>query len=156
MGVPLNEIRFALATHYHIDHAGLGQEFKLAGVPLLVPDVQVEAIPIMKTWIKPGDHYLDITMHDNVTIALTESRPLLERIGIPGEIVHTPGHSDDSVSLLLDNGSAFTGDLTPISAAWGDDAAVVLASWRSLRDRGATRVYPGHGPVRPIEAEALP
>ena len=26
--VPLQEIRFALATHYHIDHAGLAQDFK--------------------------------------------------------------------------------------------------------------------------------
>ena len=26
MGVPIREIRYALATHYHIDHAGLAQE----------------------------------------------------------------------------------------------------------------------------------
>ena len=32
MDVPLNELRYGLATHYHIDHAGLGQEFKQAGV----------------------------------------------------------------------------------------------------------------------------
>jgi len=32
MCVPLNEIRYALATHYHIDHAGLAQEFKQAGI----------------------------------------------------------------------------------------------------------------------------
>ncbi|MFM7678210.1 MAG: MBL fold metallo-hydrolase, partial [Roseiflexaceae bacterium] len=25
-GIPLPEIRYALATHYHIDHAGLGEE----------------------------------------------------------------------------------------------------------------------------------
>ena len=55
MGVPLDKLRYALATHYHIDHAGLAQEFKLAGVPLLVLDAQVRAIPVMKTWIKPQD-----------------------------------------------------------------------------------------------------
>jgi len=37
--VPIEEIRYTLATHYHIDHAGLAQEFKQAGVPLLVLDV---------------------------------------------------------------------------------------------------------------------
>ena len=42
--VPFDEIRYAVATHYHIDHAGLGQELKQAGVPLLVLDVQVDAI----------------------------------------------------------------------------------------------------------------
>ena len=36
MDVPLQEIRYGLVTHYHIDHAGLAQELKLAGVPPLV------------------------------------------------------------------------------------------------------------------------
>ncbi len=150
MGVPLGEIRYALATHYHLDHAGLAQNLKAAGVPLLVLENQVPAIPLMKQAMKPADRYLEITTHDNVTISFAESRPLLERIGIAGEILHTPGHSDDSVALLLDDGSVFTGDLTPPALASGDRAEVVNASWRLLRERGATRVYPGHGPVRSI------
>jgi glyoxylase-like metal-dependent hydrolase (beta-lactamase superfamily II) len=151
MGVPLGEIRYGLATHYHIDHAGLAQELKRAGVPLLVIDVQVDAIPVMKRWTKPQDNYVDITLHDNVTISCHESRSVLERVGIPGEILQTPGHSDDSVSLLLDDGSVFTGDLTPMGFAREKDAATVAASWRLLRERGATRVYPAHGPVRSID-----
>ena len=150
MDVPLSDIRYGLATHYHIDHAGLGQELKKAGIPLLVLDMQVRSIPIMKTWIKPQDHYVEIAMDDNVTISFDESRAVLERIGIPGEILHTPGHSDDSISLLLDDGSAFTGDLTHPAFIGMEDATVVSASWRLLRERGATRVYPGHGPVRPL------
>jgi glyoxylase-like metal-dependent hydrolase (beta-lactamase superfamily II) len=152
MGVPLDEIRYGLATHYHIDHAGLAQELKQAGIPLLVLDAQVGAIPIMKTWTKPQDRYVDITLHDNVTISFLESRSLLDQAGIPGEIVHTPGHSDDSISLLLDDGSVFTGDLTHPAFVGESDADTVLASWNLLRDRGATRVYPAHGPVRPIDA----
>ena len=155
MDVPLDEIRYGLATHYHIDHAGLAQELKQAGVPLLVLDAQVHAIPLMKTWIKPRDKYLEVTMHDNITMPFSESRSVLERIGIPGEIVHTPGHSDDSISLLLDDGSVITGDLTPLTFIGGEDAAVVYTSWRLLRERGATRVYPGHGPVRPMDTESV-
>ncbi|HKZ84113.1 MAG TPA: hypothetical protein VJ793_10710 [Anaerolineae bacterium] len=68
---------------------------------------------------------------------------------------HTPGHSDDSVSLLLDDGSVFTGDLTPAGFAGEDDAAAVSASWRLLREHGATRMYPGHGPVQPMDAESV-
>ena len=151
MDMPLKEIRYALATHYHIDHAGLGQELKQAGVPLLVLDVQVSAIPLMKTWIKPQDNYVEISLYDNVTITCAESRSLLERIGIPGEIIHTPGHSDDSVSLLLDDGSVFTGDLTRPEFMGMEDAAIVTASWQLLQERGATRVYPGHGPVRQMD-----
>jgi len=150
MGVPLKEIRYGLASHYHIDHAGLAQELKLAGVPLLVIDVQVEAIPVMKRWTKPQDNYVDVTMHDNVTISCAESRALLKEIGISGEIVHTPGHSDDSVSLLLDDGSVFTGDLTPPGYVTEESADVVAASWQRLQDLGAMRVYPAHGPLRTL------
>jgi len=148
MGVPLSEIRYALATHYHIDHAGLAQEFKNAGVPLLVLESQTQAIPLMKNHIKPQDGYVEIALDGNTTITFAQSRSVLAERGIAGEILQTRGHSDDSVSLLLDDGSVFTGDLPPLSIA-GDDS-MVAASWRLLRERGATRVYPAHGPVRTL------
>jgi len=145
MGVPLREIRYALATHYHIDHAGLAEELKREGIPLLVLDVQVDAIPRMKTWTKPWDHYVDITENGNVVVSFEQSRALLSQIGIAGEILHTPGHSDHCVSLLLDDGSVFTGDL-PLEV-FADDNPVALATWRLLREKGAVRVYPAHGPI---------
>jgi ribonuclease/clavin/mitogillin len=151
MDIPLEEIRYSLATHYHIDHAGLAQELKLAGVPLLVIDIQVAAIPMMKQFTKPRDHYVDIELDGNVIISSPESRALLARVGILGEIVSTPGHSDDSVSLLLDDGPVFTGDLTPYPLAWGEAAEAVRSSWRLLKDRGARQVYPAHGPIRAID-----
>ena len=153
MNVPLGEIRYGLATHYHIDHAGLAQELKRAGMGLLVLETQRDAIPRMKTWTKPVDHYVDIATHDNVAVSFAESRTVLSGIGIAGEIVPTPGHSDDSVSLVLDDGSAFTGDLTAPALLGGDDGGLAARSWRLLRSRGATRVYPGHGPVAPIPRE---
>ena len=149
-GIPLDEIKYGLATHYHIDHAGLAQELKTAGVPLLVIDLQVPAIPLLKRHVKPQDRFTDITMEGNVTIPIAETRAFLRRIGIEGEIIHTPGHSDDSVSLLLDNGSVFTGDLTHPMMIGEEDAAVVRASWQVLIDRGARQVFAGHGPVRPV------
>jgi endoribonuclease LACTB2 len=149
MGIPLEEIRYALATHYHIDHAGLGEELKREGVPLLVIEHQVPAIPLMKTWTKPVDKYVEITMSGNVVIPCEKSRSLLAEIGIAAEILPTPGHSDHCVSLLLDDGSVFIGDLPPEAAAFDNPTA--LASWQLLRERGAMRVHPAHGPVRPID-----
>jgi endoribonuclease LACTB2 len=146
MDIPLNEIRYALATHYHIDHAGLGEELKREGVPLLVLDVQVSAIPIMKTWTKPEDNYTEITEKGNIIISFAQSRKLLHEIGIDGEIIHTPGHSDHCVSLLLDDGAVFTGDLPPEEFCF--DNPVALATWKNLREKGARQVYPAHGPIR--------
>ncbi|NOT09411.1 MAG: MBL fold metallo-hydrolase [Gemmatimonadales bacterium] len=151
MGVPLKELRYGLATHYHIDHAGLAQELKQAGVPLLVLETQVGAIPLLKEHAKPQDKLLDITLHDNVTISLAESRAVLGELGIDGEILATPGHSDDSVSLVLDDGSAFTGDLTHPAMAGEGDRELVAASWQRLREAGVVNVYPGHGPIRRLD-----
>ena len=148
MGVPLREIRYALATHYHIDHAGLAEELKREGVPLLVIDLQLAAIPMMKTWTKPWDGYVEITMDGNVVISCAQSRQLLGEIGIAGEILPTPGHSDHCVSLLLDDGSVFTGDLP--AEIYAFDNPVALATWQFLRARGATLVYPAHGPIRAL------
>ena len=150
MDIPLAEIRYALATHYHIDHAGLGQEFKEAGVPLLVVDVQVDAIPAMQRWTKPQDTYTPITPEGNVVISCAQSRDVLAEVGIAGQILPTPGHSPDSVSLLLDDGSAFIGDLTWPGFIGPEDGDLVRASWVRLGEAGATRIYPGHGPVRPL------
>lgn len=149
-GVPLSEIRYGLATHYHMDHAGLAQELKIAGVPLLVVSGQESAIPLLKQHMKPADRFVDITTHDNVTITPEGSRAFLAVIGIDGQIVRTPGHSDDSVSLLLDNGAVFTGDLTHPALVTEETAVEVARSWARLRQLGATTVYPGHGPVRSL------
>jgi glyoxylase-like metal-dependent hydrolase (beta-lactamase superfamily II) len=148
--IPLGEIQYALATHYHIDHAGLAQDLKNAGVPLLMVDVQMPFVQLMKRHIKPQDHFTEILMDGNVIISTPESRQLLHRVGIDGEILHTPGHSDDSVSLLLDDGRVFTGDLTDPRLVGAENPDVVRASWQLLMERGATEVYAGHGPIRPL------
>lgn len=150
MGVPMNEVRYGLATHYHIDHAGAAQDLKNQGMRLIVTPEQVDAIPKMKQWTKPRDNYTDIATHDNIVIPTSESRAFLGEIGLAGEIVHTPGHSDDSVTLVMDNGMAFTGDLTMESMVADEDPAVVARSWQKLRDLGVTTIYGGHGPIRPL------
>lgn len=150
MGIPLREIKHGLATHYHLDHAGAAQDLKNKGMRLIVTEEQVAAIPLTKKHVKESEVFTDINLHDNLVISCAESRAALAALGIDGQIVHTPGHSDDSVSLLLDTGAVFTGDLTHPSLVTEETAEQVGRSWRTLRDLGATTVYPGHGPVYPI------
>jgi glyoxylase-like metal-dependent hydrolase (beta-lactamase superfamily II) len=142
-GIELGDVKHFVCTHYHPDHAGLTQELKRLGCKLIVVDIQLTAIPLLKEHMKPRDHYVEIDLKDNLVVSLAESRALLKRLGIDGQIIATPGHSDDSVSLVLDEGVAFTGDLTHPSMA-NDDA---LASWAKLRALGVKKVYPGHGPT---------
>jgi ribonuclease/clavin/mitogillin len=148
--VPMSELRYGFATHYHIDHAGAAQDLKNRGMKLIVTPEQVAALPAMKQWTKPDMHYTDIVATDNLHVTIADSRALLASIGLAGEFVYTPGHSDDSVSVVLDSGEAFTGDLTPPGFAVEDDIETVAKSWQALLERGATMVYAGHGPVRPM------
>jgi Zn-dependent hydrolases, including glyoxylases len=142
----LKQIGYLLVTHYHPDHAGLAQELKNAGLTLIVLEEQLAAIPQLGGYLKAEHNYQPIRLDDNRVISFAESRAFLASIGIQGEIIATPGHSDDSLSLILDDGKAFTGDLPPPYQA--DEAGgQVLASWRTILAKGAQQIYPGHGPV---------
>lgn len=150
MDIPLREITHGLATHFHLDHAGTAQDLKDLGMRLIVTPEQVAWIPLTRQHVKPDESFTDIRVDDNLVVSCADSRALLATLGIDGQIVHTPGHSDDSVSLLLDTGAAFTGDLTDPAFLTNETAEQVLQSWHALRQLGATAVYPGHGPVRLI------
>ena len=150
MGIRLEDIPYQLVTHYHPDHAGLAEELKRLGVQLIVVDTQVAGVALLRTYVKPQDHYTDIDLTGSTILHVSESRAFLARIGVKGEIISTPGHSDDSVTLILDEGAAFTGDLTSPLAVPQDPADFAYRSWESIRAKGVTTIYPGHGPVRRI------
>jgi glyoxylase-like metal-dependent hydrolase (beta-lactamase superfamily II) len=59
-------------------------------------------------------------------------------------LIDTPGHSADSISLVLDSGMAFTGDLVPPSLVAEEAQAVTAQSWARLRAHGAQTIYPAH------------
>ncbi|MEO7908107.1 MAG: MBL fold metallo-hydrolase [Roseiflexaceae bacterium] len=150
-GIALSDISYLLATHYHPDHAGLAQEVKQQGIKLIVLENQLAAIPALKQHMKPSQQYVDITLNDNINLHTAESRAFLHRIGIDGGIIMTPGHSDDSVTLILDTGIAFTGDLPPAYLP-DDPTNATQRSWESIYSQRVTAVYPGHGPIRQIKA----
>lgn len=147
IGIPLSDITHLLVTHYHPDHAGLAQELKQKGVKLIVLENQVAAIPALKQYMKPENNYVAITPNDNIHIQTGKSRLFLRELGIDGEIVITPGHSDDSITLILDTGIAFTGDLPPESIA-EYLAPAAQQSWERIRAHNAHVAYPAHGPVQ--------
>jgi ribonuclease/clavin/mitogillin len=150
MGIDLSEIGYMLVTHYHPDHAGLVQELKALGVRLILADLQAPAVHLLRTFMNPSVPYVQIRLDDNPQIKLDGSRAFLVGIGIAGSIIHTPGHTDDSVSLVLDEGDAFTGDLHPAGMVDPSILPLVINSWQAVGALGGARVHPGHGPIRSI------
>jgi glyoxylase-like metal-dependent hydrolase (beta-lactamase superfamily II) len=74
-------------------------------------------------------------------------------------ILHTPGHSRGSCSVIVDGEIALAGDalggFIPGSAfpPWGDDPVNLIHSWKKLLDTGCNRFHPAHG--FPVSREQL-
>ena len=143
-GISIKEIKHLLVTHFHPDHAGLAQELKNHGLKLIVLEPQINFIPPFADFFKGKNlPYVPITQNDNLPLKFEDSRKFLSVIGLDGEILHTPGHSDDSVTLILDEGYAFTGDLHP--SFMNIDDATTRASWDKIHQHKIKRIFPGHG-----------
>ena len=114
--IKVSDITYVLATHYHPDQIGLVSELMNQNIKLLLLDRQVPYIHFADDIFARDKrlNYKPIEIDNAKIIRLEESRAFLESLGINGEIVGTPSHSIDSVSLILDSGECFVGDLEPI------------------------------------------
>jgi endoribonuclease LACTB2 len=145
-GIRPDTITHFFVTHYHPDHAGLTQELQDLGLRLIVVEEQLAAIPLLKQWIKPETGWKEIRItKETIVIPIVEGRALLHRLGLNGQFVHTPGHSDDSVSLVLDSGEAFIGDL-PVPGYLTAENDDIPRSYTVLKTLGIRTLYPAHGP----------
>jgi ribonuclease/clavin/mitogillin len=144
-GVSIQDIKYFLVTHFHPDHAGMTQELKDLGIKHVLMDLQIDFISQMTEFFKTKSYpYVQISTNDSINLNLNESRNFLAGLGLQGEIIHTPGHSDDSVTLILDEGFAFTGDLHPVFVLAEDDT-VSRASWDKIHTHKIKTIFPAHG-----------
>ena len=95
-----------------------------------------------------------------VDLELTDEVCRLDDFGIQGSVVPTPGHSPGSVSVVLDSGEVFVGDLamnrfpltmSPSLPIFADDLGQVVESWYRLLALGPRMVFPAHGKPFSIE-----
>jgi hypothetical protein len=76
-------------------------------------------------------------------VQIAGSRQLLQSIGLHGEIIKTNGQGEQCITLALDDGKAFVGDLPPENMM-GDYDALVMENWHRLKALGARRIKPAH------------
>lgn len=71
--------------------------------------------------------------------------------GVNIKIIHTPGHSTGSLSVLVDKEIALVGDTMfgifpwSILPLFADDLQLLYQSWQKLLDSGCSSFLPGHG-----------
>ena len=122
------------------------------GITLLLPMVQQGFVHEPdKVYAKNHDEsFKPINKSAAITFSEDDSREILGRWKIPGQVVWTPGHSDDSISLLLDateNGKeALVGDLCPLEQVELYNDPVLEQSWEKLIELGTRRARFAHWP----------
>lgn len=179
LGIALSDIKHLLLTHHHDDHAGFAAELvrstgcqviahRHAVLPLSQgrsegTDKPVNRRSRMALAVYTLSHkefrFPPLTLTGNDVVIEGDNDGLLKEIGIDGVILHTPGHTRDSISVLLSDGSAFVGDAAMNFLRWTgmghrpivvEDIELVYESWQKLRERGARVIYPSHGRLLPV------
>lgn len=145
--IELSDITYVLATHYHPDHIGLVGKLMKQGIKLLLIESQVGYVHYSDEIFGRDNRlsYVPVNEGDAVVIPYKESRSFLHNIGIEGEVIPTPSHSNDSISLVLDDGTCFVGDLEPIDYLDAYEGNVELKEdWELVMSYNPKMVFYAH------------
>ena len=143
----LGDISYVLPTQCHPDHVGLIGELQKLGVKLLLIDSQLGRVRFADDIFARDSRlrYVPIDEKQARIISCDESRTLLRSIGIDGEIIRTPSHSEDSVSVILDCGDCFVGDLEPYEYLDGyEENPQLQKDWNLIMSKSPRRILYAH------------
>ena len=151
LGIKVSDITYVLATHYHPDHMGLISELMSQGVKLIIMESQTEYVHYSDEIFarEPKLGFKPIDESQAQVVLFEESRKFLEELGIEGEIISTQSHSEDSISVILDDGTCIVGDLEPLEylEAYEDNKAL-KADWDVLLSTAPKRIIYAHANER--------
>lgn len=152
--ISLKDITYVLATHYHPDHMGLVSELMKQGVKLLLVDMQKEYVGFSDAIFARESRlgYEPICVEGATVISCEESRKFLQDLGIDGEVISTTSHSEDSVTLILDDGICIVGDLEPMEYLGAyEENEKLKADWEQILSQKPKRICYAHANEKMLE-----
>ncbi|MFP4619073.1 MAG: MBL fold metallo-hydrolase [Spirochaetaceae bacterium] len=178
-GIEIGRISHLFLTHHHDDHAGFAARLldehphirviaRAEAEPLLAAgrnnttnggsllNGRIKALFKLKRKLTPSWNlsFPPLTLRPQDIRLKNEHTDLGNLMGLEAEAIYTPGHSSDSQSLLLPDGTLFCGDMAArflnfagahYCTLFNEDIEMVYRSWRHVLELGARRLYPAHG-----------
>lgn len=165
--VKKSDISLIFITHGHVDHYGSVFELRRKidapiaihrlDAPYLNQGIQAPLYPLntIAGAIKLVGQHLKVKKRYGIEADIVFKQKLeLQKFGVQGLVLPTPGHTLGSASLFLPDGRAVTGDLIvrqylftgkPRCAPFLHDHSKFIKSMNILKGRGVKTIYPGHG-----------
>ncbi len=161
-GCKPGDLKLIIITHGHVDHVGNAAYLRDkygAKIAMHQGDVNMvtgggmfaDAPPSLM--IKLVGFFMNLTgLGDFETFTpdiLLEDNQSLQEYGLDAQVIHTPGHSKGSISIIMDSGELFSGDIFNGSVEGVtnlvDDQSMLDSSVDHLKTRDPEVFYPGHG-----------
>lgn len=165
--IHMRELALILLTHGHADHAGSAGPMRInLPIPLACHVADVEMV-------KKGEHrpFETIGLEAKIIKQMVphkfprispdvkfEDELHLDEYGVAGKVIHTPGHTAGSVSVILDNGEAIIGDVLrggyfggtllrhkPLMHYFAEDESQIKASLAKIMSYEPHTLHVGHG-----------
>jgi hydroxyacylglutathione hydrolase len=167
----LKDLSLILLTHGHWDHLGSAEAIRaVSKAPIALHHSDLELAAAGQDKLKPYgfgssllEPYFSSKRFDPITPDLIlNGTETLEAYGVNAKLLETPGHTDGSISVLLEHGEAIIGDVLrgdfvfenrPNWHFFYDDLDLVHSSIKTLLGLKLERLFVGHG--KPFSFQSL-
>jgi hydroxyacylglutathione hydrolase len=168
-----DDLKLIYITHAHIDHYGAANAIReKTGAPIAIHKDDAAPMALGRTelgtvrdWKRLSNAtlpYIEPLLRVTPTEAdiLLEDGDSLQEYGIDAYVMHTPGHTPGSSTLIVNDTMAFAGDLVAsgrkvhAQRSYAQDWQEVARSLIRLAEAGPEIIYAGHG-SEPITLEQL-
>lgn len=165
----IDEIELLILTHSHFDHAAnAGKIKKNFCCKILIHKLEADYLNNGENIIPQGTNaitgllvkllasrILNYTRYEPCTFDYAPENSFdLSEFGFNAYVMHTPGHTGGSMSLIVDNEIALVGDTMFGVFGWtvyppfAVDPGKMITSWGNLLETGCTTFIPSHGSAK--------
>ena len=129
-------------------------EWRMEGLTVYPINERIKICTMAFYWLQRGAQYQAVQLDKEDWIIRDDDDTLLNKLGLSAQILFTPGHTPDSMSLLMADGTAFVGDAcmnylrflgSDYRPIFSIDEQQMYQSIKRLLERGATTIVPAHG-----------